>query len=52
MRKSHRLKVLKSRLLWNIFGRKREEVAGDWRKLWNCDTCDLYFSPNVIWEVK
>jgi hypothetical protein len=29
----HRLRVLESRMLWQIFGPKREEVARGWRKL-------------------
>ena len=31
-----------------IFGPKRDEVRGDWRKLGNEELNDLYFSPNVI----
>jgi hypothetical protein len=31
-----------------IFGPKRDEVRGDWRKLSNEELNDLYFSPNVI----
>jgi hypothetical protein len=35
-----------------IFGPKREEVTGEWRKLHNEDLNDLYFSPNTIRVIK
>jgi hypothetical protein len=35
-----------NRVLRKIFGPKREEVIGDWRKLHNEELCDLYCSPN------
>jgi hypothetical protein len=34
--------------LWRIFGRKRDEVTGDWRKLHNEELPNLYSSPNII----
>jgi hypothetical protein len=34
-RKEHRLRMFENRVLWRIFGPKREEVAGGWRKLHN-----------------
>jgi hypothetical protein len=34
-----------------IFGPKREEVAGDWRRLHNEELHNLYPSPNIINEV-
>ena len=34
--------------LKKIFGRKRDEVTGEWRKLHNEDLINLYCSPNVI----
>jgi hypothetical protein len=33
LRKEHRLRVIENRLLKKIFGLKRDEVTGDWRKL-------------------
>jgi hypothetical protein len=33
--KEHRLKVSKNRVLWEIFGPRREKVTGDWRKWHN-----------------
>jgi len=35
-----------------IFGSKRDEVTGEWRKLHNGELSDLYFSPNVIRVIK
>ena len=35
-----------------IFGSKRVEVTGEWRKLHNEELSDLYCSPNIIWVIK
>jgi hypothetical protein len=35
-------------VLRRIYGPKREEVTGDWRKLLNKELHDLYFSPSII----
>jgi hypothetical protein len=40
------LKVFENRALWRIFGLKREEVAGDWRRLHNEGLHNLYASPD------
>ena len=40
--------VLESRVLEKIFGSKRDEVKGEWRRLYNEELCDLYCSLNVI----
>jgi hypothetical protein len=39
-------------VLRGIFGRKREEVAGDWRRLHNEELHNLYTSPNIITVIK
>jgi hypothetical protein len=31
-----------------IFGPKRDELTGEWRKLHNEELNDLYFSPNIV----
>jgi hypothetical protein len=40
--------VFENRVLRRIFGPKRDEVTGDWRKLHNEELHNLYFSPNII----
>ena len=35
-----------------VFGRKREEVTGEWRKLHNEELSDLYFLPSIVRVVK
>jgi hypothetical protein len=39
-------------MLRRIFGPKRDEVRGDWRKLHNEELNDLYCSPNIVWVTK
>jgi hypothetical protein len=39
-------------VLRRIFGPKRDEVTGDWRKLHNEELHNLYSSPNVIRMIK
>jgi hypothetical protein len=46
LREEHRLRVFENRVL-RIFGTKRDEETGDWRKLHN-----LYSSPSIIRMVK
>jgi hypothetical protein len=40
--------VSENRVLRRIFGPKREEVAGGWRRLRNVEFHNLYASPNII----
>jgi hypothetical protein len=40
--------VFENRVLRGIFGSKRNEVTGDWRKLLNKELHNLYSSPNII----
>ena len=42
-----RLRVFENRLLRGIFGPKRDEVTGKWRKLHNEELSDLYSSSNI-----
>jgi hypothetical protein len=44
--------VFENRVLRRIFGPKRDEVMGKWRKLHNEELRDLYSSPNIIRLIK
>jgi hypothetical protein len=44
----HRLRVSENRVLRRIFGRKRDEIIGGWRKLHNEELRNLYSSRNTI----
>jgi hypothetical protein len=46
LREEHRLRVFESRALRIIFGLKRDEVTGGWRKLHNEELHNLYSFPN------
>jgi hypothetical protein len=48
----HRLRVFENRVLRRIFGLKRDEVTGDWRKLHNEELQNLYSSPIIIRMIK
>jgi hypothetical protein len=52
LREEQRLRVFKSRVLRRIFGPKRDEATGEWRRLHNEDLNDLYSSPNIIRVIK
>jgi hypothetical protein len=44
--------VFENRVLRRIFGPKRDEVTGDWRKLHNEELHNLYSSPSTIRIIK
>jgi hypothetical protein len=47
LREEHRLRVLRK-----IFGPKRDEVTGGWRKLYNEELHGLYSSPSIVRVIK
>ena len=48
----HTLRVFENRVPRRLFGPKRDEIAGEWRKLHNEELSDLYCSPNIVWLIK
>jgi hypothetical protein len=44
--------VFENRVLRRVFGPKRNEVTGEWRKLHNEEMNDLYSLPNIVRVVK
>jgi hypothetical protein len=48
LREEHRLRVFEKRVLRRIFGPKRNEVTGEWRKLHSEELHNLYLSANII----
>jgi hypothetical protein len=45
LRDERRLRVFEKRVLRRVFGPKRDEVTGEWRKLHNEELNDLYSLP-------
>jgi hypothetical protein len=52
LREEHRLRVFENREMRRVVGAKRDEVTGEWRKLYNEELNDLYSLPNIVWVVK
>ena len=44
--------MFENRVLRRIFGPKRDEVTGEWRKLHNEELNDLYSSLNIVQVIK
>ena len=52
LREKRRLRVFENRVLRRIFGLRRHEVKGEWKKLHNEELNDLYYSPNIVRVIK
>jgi hypothetical protein len=44
--------VFENRVLWRIFGPKRDEVTGEWRRLHSEELHNLYSSPDIIRQIR
>jgi hypothetical protein len=52
LREECRLRVFENRVLRRIFGPKRDEATGEWRKLHKEELNDMYSSPNIVQGIK
>jgi len=52
LREGRGLRVFENGVLRRIFGPKRDEATGEWRKLYNDELYDLYCSPNIVRVIK
>ena len=48
LREERRLRVFENRVLRRVFGPKRDEVTGEWRKLHNVELSDLYLLTYLL----
>ena len=51
LKEERRLRVFENRVL-SIFGPKRDDTTGEWRKLHNEELNNLYSSPNTVRAIK
>jgi hypothetical protein len=52
LREECTLRVFENKVLRRIFGPKRDEVTGEWRRLYNEELYALYYTPNIIRVIK
>ena len=52
MREESKLRMFENKVLRRIFGHRRDEVTGEWRRLHNEEINDLYSSPNIVRVIK
>jgi len=52
LREGRKLRVFENMVLRRIFGPRRVEVTGEWRRLHTLELSDLYASPNIVRVIK
>ena len=52
LREERKLRVFENMVLRRIFGHRRDQVTGEWRRLHNEELNDLYSSPNIVRVIK
>jgi len=52
LREERKLRVFENMVLRRIFGPRKDEVTGEWRRMHNEELNDLYSSPNMVRVIK
>jgi hypothetical protein len=52
LREEHRLRVFEDRVLRKIFGPRRDDIGGEWKRLYNEESYDRHSSSDIIWVIK
>ena len=52
LKEERRLRVFENRVLRRIFGPRRDEIKGEWRKLHSEELNDMYFSTKIVRVIK
>ena len=52
LQEERRLRVFENKVLRRIFGPRRDEVTGEWRRMHNEELNGLYCSPNIVRVIK
>ena len=52
LKEERKLRVFENKVLRRIFGPRRDEGTGEWRRLHNEELNDLYSSPNIVRVIK
>ena len=52
LREERKLSVFENKVLRRIFGPRKDEVTGDWKRLHNEELNGLYSSPNIVRVIK
>jgi len=51
LREERKLRVFENMVLRRIYGPRRDEITGEWRRLHNEELNHLYSSPNIVWVI-